>query len=133
VRIDAIVFDCIDAAPLARFWAKALGWEVAPYDEAELDRLAAKGVYDPEDDPSVMVRPPEDSDFPLLFFTEVPERRAGKNRVHVDIAGEMALEDEVDRLSDLGATVLNWAEEDGSIWCVMQDPEGNEFCVMSPD
>ena len=133
MRIDAIVFDCTDAAPLARFWAKALGWEVAPYDEEELDRLAAKGVYDPEDDPSVMVRPPEDSDLPLLFFTEVPEVRAGKNRVHVDIAGDVPLEEEVDRLCDLGATVLNWAEEDGSIWCVMQDPEGNEFCVMSPD
>ena len=133
MRIDAVVFDCADAAPLARFWAKALGWEVAPYDEDELDRLAAKGVYDPEDDPSVMVRPPEDSDMPLLFFTEVAEGRAGKNRLHIDIAGDMPLEDEVDRLCDLGATVLNWAEEDGSIWCVMQDPERNEFCVISPD
>ena len=32
MRIDAIVFDCLDAAPLARFWAAALGWRVAPYD-----------------------------------------------------------------------------------------------------
>ena len=45
----------------------------------------------------------------------------------------MPLEDEVDRLCDLGATVLNWAEEGGSIWCVMQDPERNEFCVVSPE
>ena len=68
-----MVFDCRDAAPLARFWAAALGWSVAPYDEDELERLATKGVYDPEDDPSVMVEPPEDSDLPVLFFTEVPE------------------------------------------------------------
>jgi Glyoxalase-like domain len=133
MRIDAIVFDSVDAAPLARFWAEALGWSVAPYDEEELDRLAAKGVYDPEDDPSVMVGPPDDSDLlPVLYFNEVPEPRAGKNRVHIDVEAEGSLEDEVERLSDLGATVKNWAEEDGSIWCVMQDPEGNEFCVISP-
>jgi len=133
VRIDAIVFDCADAAPLARFWSQALGWAVAPYDEDELDRLASKGVYDPEDDPSVMVVPPEDSDLPVLCFTEVPEGKVVKNRVHLDIAGELPLEDEVERVCDLGATVHNWAEEDGSVWCVMLDPEGNEFCVMTPD
>ena len=42
MRIDSIVFDCRDAAPLARFWAEALGWSVAPYDEEELERLASK-------------------------------------------------------------------------------------------
>ena len=47
MRIDAIVFDCRDAAPLARFWAAALGWTVAPYDEVELSRLAANGITDP--------------------------------------------------------------------------------------
>ena len=91
MRIDAIVFDGEDAAPLARFWAAALGWSVAPYDEDELERLATKGVYDPEDDPSVMVEPPEDSDLPVLFFTEVPEEKAAKNRVHLDLAADGAL------------------------------------------
>ena len=76
MRIDAIVFDCEDAAPLARFWAAALGWHVAAYDAAEIERLAAKGIEDPEDDPNVMVEPPEDEPpgLPVLFFTEVPER-----------------------------------------------------------
>jgi len=130
VRIDAVVFDCSDAAPLARFWAEALGWSVAPYDEAELERLASKGVYDPEDDPSVMVEPPEGSDLPALFFTEVPESKVAKNRLHLDVVATMPLEDEVERLSELGASIRNWAEEDGGMWCVMLDPEGNEFCVM---
>jgi catechol 2,3-dioxygenase-like lactoylglutathione lyase family enzyme len=131
VRIDSIVFDCSDAAPLARFWAAALGWSVAPYDEDELERLASKGVYDPEDDPSVMVEPPAGSDhLPVLFFTEVPEEKAAKNRVHLDLAAEGALEDEVERLEQLGAHVRNWAEEEGRTWCVMLDPEGNEFCVV---
>lgn len=125
-----MVFDCRDAAPLARFWAAALGWSVAPYDEDELERLAMKGVYDPEDDPSVMVEPPEESDLPVLYFTEVPEEKIGKNRLHLDLVADATIEAEVERLEGLGAHVRNWAEEDGRTWCVMQDPEGNEFCVV---
>jgi catechol 2,3-dioxygenase-like lactoylglutathione lyase family enzyme len=131
VRIESIVFDCRDAAPLARFWGDALGWSVAPYDEEELERLASRGVYDPEDDPSVMVEPPSGADLPVLFFTEVPEEKAVKNRVHLDLAADGPLEDEVQRLEGLGAQLRNWAEEDGSTWCVMLDPQGNEFCVVT--
>ena len=130
MRIESVVFDCRDAAPLARFWAAALGWSVAPYDEEELERLASKGIYDPEGDPSVMVEPPDDTDLPVLYFTEVPEDKVAKNRVHLDLAAELSLEDEVQRLEGLGAEVRNWAEEDGSLWCVMVDPQGNEFCVV---
>ena len=132
MRIDSIVFDCLDAAPLARFWAAALGWTVAPYDEEELERLASKGIYDPEEDPSVMVEPPNGTDLPVLFFTEVPEEKLAKNRVHLDLSADGAVEDEVQRLEGLGATVRNWTEEGGSMWCVMLDPQGNEFCVVSP-
>lgn len=134
MRIDAIVMDCRDAAPLARFWAEALGWSVAPYDEVELARLATRGITDPEDDPSVMVEPPGDSvELPVLFFTEVPEPKVGKNRVHLDVLAEDDLETEVERLEGLGASIRNWAEGDGGVRCVMLDPEGNEFCVMQPD
>ena len=130
MRIESVVVDCRDAAPLARFWAAALGWSVAPYDEEELERLASKGIYDPEDDPSVMVEPPADTDLPVLFFTEVPEDKVVKNRVHFDVAADLSLEDEVQRLEGLGAEVRNWTEEDGNVWCVMLDPQGNEFCVV---
>jgi catechol 2,3-dioxygenase-like lactoylglutathione lyase family enzyme len=132
VRIDSVVFDCQDAAPLARFWAAALGWTVAPYDEEELERLASKGIYDPEEDPSVMVEPPGGTDLPVLFFTEVPEEKMAKNRVHLDLAADGPLEDEVQRLEGLGAAVRNWTEDGGNMWCVMLDPEGNEFCIVSP-
>ncbi len=133
MRIDAIVFDCRDAAPLARFWATALGWTVAPYDEVELARLAANGITDPEEDPSVMVEPPTGADLPVLFFTEVPEDKVTKNRLHLDVAADEDLEAEVERLEALGATIHNWAEGDSGVWCVMRDPEGNEFCVMPSD
>jgi predicted enzyme related to lactoylglutathione lyase len=134
LRIDAVVFDCQDAAPLARFWAAALGWSVAPYDQEELDRLAERGIEDPEDDPSVMVIPPEEAgEHPVLFFTEVPEPKLSKNRVHLDIVARGTLEPEVERLESLGGILRNWAEENGSSWAVMLDPEGNEFCVMPPE
>ena len=130
MKLDAIVFDCTDAAPLARFWAAALGWQVAPDEEDELARLSAEGVDDPDDDPSVMVEPPEDSGLPVLFFTEVPEEKAVKNRLHLDVVAESTIADEIDRLASLGASLRNWAEGDGTTWAVMLDPEGNEFCVM---
>ena len=133
MRIDAIVLDCRDAAPLARFWAAALGWTVAPYDEEELARLASKGIFDPEEDPTVMVEPPEDSEMPVLFLVEVAEDKVVKNRMHVDVQADEDLEAEVERLEQLGARIRNWAEGDGGMWCVMLDPEGNEFCVMPPD
>ena len=133
MRIDAVVLDCRDAAPLARFWAAALEWRVAPYDEEELARLASKGIFDPEDDPTVMVEPPDDSDLPVIFLVEVPEDKVVKNRMHLDLQVGEELETEVERLEGLGASIRNWAEGDGGMWCVMLDPEGNEFCVMPPD
>jgi len=133
VRIDAIVLDCHDAGSLARFWAAALGWEVAPYDEEELARLASQGIFDPADDPTVLVEPPGDGDLPALFLVEVPEEKIVKNRMHLDIQADGDLEAEVERLEGLGARIRNWAEGDGGMWCVMLDPEGNEFCVMPPD
>ena len=133
MKLDAVVFDCTDAAQLARFWAAALGWQVAPPEEDELTRLSAEGADDPEDDPSVMVEPPEDSGLPVLFFTEVPEEKAVKNRVHLDVAAETSVADEVARLESLGASLRNWAEGDGTTWAVLLDPEGNEFCVVPPE
>jgi len=54
-RIRDVVFDCRHPASLARFWAAVLEeYEVAPYDEAELARLRAAGIDDPEDDPTVI-------------------------------------------------------------------------------
>ncbi|MEX0985039.1 MAG: VOC family protein [Actinomycetota bacterium] len=134
MRVDAIVFDCRVAAPLARFWAAALGWSVAPSDGGEVARLAAPRIDDIDDHHSVMVEPPEeDAGLPRLFFTEVQEPKLAKNRVHVDVIADDDLETEVARLEELGARVRNWAEQDGGMWCVMLDPEGNEFCVMPPE
>ncbi|MFI6710131.1 VOC family protein [Nonomuraea sp. NPDC050478] len=117
-----VVVDCAHPASLARFWAAALdGYEVAPYDDAELARLRAQGIDDPEDDPTVLV----EGGPPRLWFQRVPEHKAGKNRLHLDLQAEDR-EAEVGRLAGLGATVLDRREE----WTVLADPEGNEFCVF---
>jgi Glyoxalase-like domain len=124
-RIRDLVFDCHHPASLARFWAAALdGYAVAAYDEAELARLRAAGIYDTEDDPSVLVEPAAETG-PRMFFQLVPESKSTKNRVHLDLTSA-DLRAEVERLSNLGAHVLAERQH----WVTMADPEDNEFCVM---
>ncbi|WP_188191363.1 VOC family protein [Nonomuraea sp. SYSU D8015] len=117
-----IVVDCRHPASLARFWAAALdGYAVAPYDEAELERLRGEGIDDPEDDPTVLV----EGGPPRLWFQRVPERKIVKNRVHLDLeTGD--LDTEIARLAALGATLLATHDD----WVVLADPEGNEFCLF---
>lgn len=115
-----IVFDCERPSELARFWAGLLdGYHVRAYDSAEIQRLASLGLT-PETDPAVAV----DGPGPMLCFQQVPEHKTTKNRVHLDVevANRHA---EVARLVELGASVQQ--QFDGRT--VMQDPEGNEFCV----
>ena len=125
-RIGDVTFDCRHAASLARFWAAALdGYDVAPYDEDELARLRSIGVDEPEDDPTVLVEAPGAT--PRLFFQKVPEDKVVKNRVHLDLRADDPAA-EVRRLTELGASVV--ADEPEACFVVLQDPEGNEFCVM---
>jgi hypothetical protein len=124
-----IVIDCARPARLARFWAAALdGYEVAPYDDDELARLRALGITDVEDDPSVLVHRP-DGEGPRLWLQLVPEPKRTKNRVHVDLRTD-DVDAEIVRLVDLGARVLDHQPSAGLV--VLQDPEGNEFCLLRP-
>jgi Glyoxalase-like domain len=123
-RLRDVVFDCRHPASLARFWAAALeGYAVAPYDEAELARLRANGIDDPEDDPTVLVEL-SSGRAPRLWFQLVPEAKLVKNRVHLDLASA-DVRAEAERLTGLGARVL---DQPGP-WVTMADPEGNEFDV----
>ncbi len=122
-RVVEIVFDCRQAPVVARFWAAVLNdYEVRPYDEAEIERLAALGLT-PDTDPIVIV----DGPGPRLCFQQVDEPKHTKNRVHLDVeaADRQA---EVDRLVQLGASV----HQETPRWTTMLDPEGNEFCVLGP-
>ncbi|WBO64226.1 VOC family protein [Streptomyces camelliae] len=123
--IKDIVFDSPHPASSARFWAQALDdYEIAPYDEEELTRLRSVGINDPEDDPTVLLVG-TDGRLPRIFFQLVPENKRAKNRIHLDLSTTDAAA-EVKRLCALGATVQAERED----WITMQDPDGNEFCVM---
>jgi hypothetical protein len=127
-RLRSIVFDCERPAALARFWADALGYEVRPYSREDLEQLASQGIDDPEDDPTVVIDPPS-GEAPTVWFNRVPERKSGKNRMHIDV--DVESEKEIERLVARGARVLRaLGGEPGSRWAILADPEGNEFCVF---
>lgn len=73
---------------------------------------------------------PDSRPGPKLLLQRVPEEKAGKNRMHLDIEVR-----DIDRLAnqlvELGARRVSQGveAEHGSHWIVMTDPEGNEFCV----
>ena len=125
-----VVIDCERPASLARFWAAALdGYQVAPYDDDELARLRSLGIDDIEDDPTVLVEAPGTG--PRLWFQAVPERKAGKNRVHFDLVPDgTGFEAELARLEALGARPAG-SQPNGDL-LVLHDPEGNEFCLLRP-
>jgi len=123
-----IVFDCVHPGSLARFWAAVLdGYDVAPYDDAEIERLKAAGIDDVMDDPGVLVEGPEGA--PRLYFQLVPEAKVAKNRLHLDLRCD-DLDGEVARLVALGATVA-WETvvPPGYRNVTLRDPEGNELCL----
>jgi len=127
-RLHDVVFDCSRPSALARFWAGALdGYDIAPYDDAEIERLRSIGIDDVEDDPNVLVEAPGGE--PRLCFQLVPESKVVKNRVHIDLRCD-DLEAETARLVELGARVLTVGGPQAD-WVVFADPEGNEFCLST--
>ncbi len=135
-----VTFDCADPGALAGFWAEALGYEVQgppPGFDSWPDALTAWGVpRDQWNSKSAIIDP--DGNGPRIFFQRVPEGKTVKNRVHLDVRSApglkgddrlAALEAEAARLAPLGATKVEVREDLQSIFIVMQDPEGNEFCL----
>jgi hypothetical protein len=128
-----ITFDCADPGRLAAFWASALGYVIQPPPEG-FDSwpafLTQIGV--PEEawnSRSACVDP--EGKGPRLFFQQVPEPKAVKNRVHLDVnVGRDRVDAEVERLVGEGASVVGEKSEMGERWVVMADPEGNEFCLQ---
>ena len=106
--IKFVTVDCADPLLVAAFWAEALGSNVDEEATAERAFVEAPGWGGPN-----------------MWFVRVPEPKAAKNRVHFDLRAPDTVAEEVKRLADLGATVVRAGDD----LVVMQDPEGNEFCV----
>lgn len=134
-----ITLDCADPHATANFWSQALGYELVQ-DPAFVQAMVDQG-FATDDDVMVVdgvlswrtgaAMTDPDGTRPRWFFQQVPEPKAGKNRMHLDI--HLAPSDdraaEVARLESLGASRLYDASQGEHTWVTMADPEGNEFCV----
>ncbi|HZA39891.1 MAG TPA: VOC family protein [Actinomycetota bacterium] len=120
VKIAAVTFDCEDALTVAQFWSAALD---RPLDPKSSSDFASIGMPQHRDTQGWRL-----DDEETWLFAKVPEKKVAKNRMHVDLAAPDR-EAEVARLLELGATRVADMNEWGYEWTVMQDPEGNEFCV----
>jgi hypothetical protein len=115
-RLTSVVFDSADPATLARWWAAALGWELA-YEGPE-----ESSIEPPAGEPGIG-----------LTFVPVPDKKLVQNRVHLDLRSATLAEqdDSIQRLMATGALEADIGQGDVP-WAVLADPEGNEFCVLDP-
>jgi glyoxalase superfamily protein len=109
-RLRNITMDCENPGQLASFWQAATGYSIE-FSNEWIANLA----------------PPE-AGAPHILLIKVPEPKSTKNRTHVDLDADDR-EAEVARLEQLGATRGETHSMQKLVWTVMQDPEGNEFCV----
>lgn len=112
-RLCGIVVDCADPARLAEFWSNVLQGEASVRSEqwATVRDPLPGGV--------------------LLAFQRVPERKSCKNRLHLDI-WSTDLQGDIDRLVAVGGSRLGEiVDPDDRPFQIMQDPEGNEFCLVT--
>jgi predicted enzyme related to lactoylglutathione lyase len=113
-RLGAINADGTRAA--GQFWSEVLGWPL---------------IWD--QDGETAIRAPGGTG-PIIQWSGPPlMTKTAKNRLHLDIApaAHISRHDEVDRLIELGASRIDIGQGDVS-WVVMADPDGNEFCVLTP-
>ena len=140
VRQVQVTFDCAEPERVARFWCEVLGYVVPPPPEGYESWDAFDQSLPPEHQGSAFACVDPDGVGPRLFFQRVPEAKSVKNRVHLDVrvgtglVGDerlAALEAECERLIPHGAVRVRLLPADGvdESCIVMQDPEGNEFCL----
>jgi hypothetical protein len=135
-----VTFDCAEPERVARFWCEVLGYVVPSPPEGFATWGDFKHSQPPEQRDSWFACSDPSGVGPRLYFQRVPEGKAVKNRLHLDVrvgtglVGEerlAALEAECARLVALGAVRgrLLLADDDNESCLVMQDIEGNEFCL----
>ena len=140
VKRFQVTFDCAEPERVARFWCEVLGYVVPPPPEGFATRDDADRALPPERQGAAFACVDPEGVGPRLLFLRVPEGKVVKNRVHLDIrvgsglVGEerlAVLEAECARLLALGAARVRLLRADDftESCLVMQDVEGNEFCL----
>ncbi len=119
-RIAHTTVDARDSHAQSRWWARVLDWTEDPDDPNLPEHEACL----------IMSRDGAER----LLFIHVPDDKVVKNRLHLDLRPvDGTREEEVARLVALGAEQLgDFRRPDGTGWITLADPEGNEFCVLSP-
>jgi hypothetical protein len=119
-RISHTAVDAHESYAQSVWWAQVLDWTEDP-DDPNL----------PEHEECLIMSSDRSQ---RLLFIKVPDDKVVKNRLHLDLRPvDGTREEEVDRLVALGAVELSdFRRPDGSGWITLADPEGNEFCVLSP-
>jgi hypothetical protein len=128
LRWYSVVVDCHDMRAQSRWWAEVLDWRIG-YESAEEVVLVPPHAFEQERAVPALERGP------ALTFVPVPEGKAVKNRLHIDLAPLRGDDQaaEVARLEALGARQVDVGQGAASAgWVVLADPEGNEFCVLTP-
>ncbi len=140
VKEFQVTFDCADPERVARFWCDVLGYVVPPPPPGFASWEEFDASLPPASQGSAYACVDPSGKGPRLFFQRVPEGKVVKNRLHLDVrvgtglVGEerlAALEAECARLVALGAARVRLLAADGGdeSCLVMQDIEGNEFCL----
>jgi hypothetical protein len=137
-----VTFDAADPEALAAFWGETLGYveQDPPEGFGSWEAWAAANDVPRERWGDSAARVDPDGVGPRLFFQKVPEPKTAKNRVHLDLSvggGRGTPPEEsrarvaaaVERAVAAGATKVREVDEPGQHWVVLQDPEGNEFCL----
>ncbi len=121
-RTSNFCLDAHDPAAQARWWASVL-------DDFRLP--SAQEQADEWDDEECWLEGPDDR---AMIFLKVPEPKTVKNRMHVCVRPtDRSRDDEVERLLGLGAALVDDLRKGPDRgWAVLADPEGNEFCVLTP-
>ena len=110
LEIGAVVWGVQDIERAAAFWCAALNYKTA---------------YPPDTDFAILV--PEDGEGVQLSLNKVSSPKA--RRHHMDLF-TTDQEGEVERLLGLGATRKEWNYEPDADYVVLEDPDGNPFCVV---
>jgi catechol 2,3-dioxygenase-like lactoylglutathione lyase family enzyme len=116
-RISELVIDCVDMEKLAAFWSEVLGYEELGREDDEIEiGPPGAGVGGPQ---------------PTLIFSPSTDPRPAKLRLHIDVnPTDRDQEAELERLLSLGARKADIGQTGEESWHVLQDPEGNEFCLL---
>ncbi|QKW36609.1 VOC family protein [Actinomadura sp. NAK00032] len=115
-RISELVLDCRDPEALAAFWCEVLGFVVLHREDGDVEIGPREGFGGLQ---------------PTLVLSRSEAPAPGKMRLHIDVnATDQDQDAELERLLAAGARPADVGQTGEESWVVLQDPEGNEFCLL---